>query len=30
MIWEDLQEDLVVMDLEAESSEEVFRKLGEN
>lgn len=28
MIWEDLQEDLVVMDLEAESSEEVFRKLG--
>ena len=28
MIWEDLRKDLVVTDLEAESSKEVFEKLG--
>ena len=28
MIWEDLNENLIVPDLEAENSEEVFEKLG--
>ena len=28
MIWEDLNENLIVPDLEAKSSDEVFEKLG--
>ena len=28
MIWEDLNENLIVTDLEAKSSDEVFEKLG--